>query len=95
MSYSKTLSLELCVPEASKAEKKKLARLSLLAHLEATKNRSRYDQAPSLSKIIITERPGTGRLQVERRLGQTPSNIMTKRRYAMSGNFNIHEERKF
>lgn len=99
MAYSKTLSIELRVPAESNspANAKKAARLSLMAHLEATKNRNRYDRQSTLSKIIILQRPRTGKPSEEPKIrsSTTPvNNFMTRRKYAMSGNFNIHEDRK-
>ena len=93
MAYSKTLSIELKTPESSSpVNSKKAAKMSLMAHLEATKNRNRYDRQSTLSKIIILQRPRTGKQREEGRLGTTTAvgNFMTRRKYAMSGNFNIH-----
>lgn len=62
MTASKTVSIELKIPDSSSpVNGKKAARLSLMAHLEATKNRSRYDKQSTLSKIIILQRPRTGK----------------------------------
>jgi hypothetical protein len=61
MAYSKTLAIELKIPDNAPANSRKLTCLSLMAHLDGIRNQNRYDRRSTLSKIIILQRPRTGK----------------------------------
>jgi hypothetical protein len=87
MASSQTIEIDLPLPD-----RKKQARPSLLAQLEIVRNRHREERQSLLANLLSSKiRPRTGSRKAESKdTGTANSNVMTRRRYGMTGNFIIH-----